>query len=95
MYADLIGERAINTFWLSLVKCHFAYMQLPFHLGVLAGRYQDTILDKSIVLYSFITYAIPTFVLALIILISYLVIQLHWFPTIGSVDIKYEPGHFG
>jgi peptide/nickel transport system permease protein len=63
-------------------------------IGALAGRYQDTFLDKTVVLYSFVTYAIPTFVLALIFLFIF-GYQLHWFPTVGSVDIKYDTGTFG
>lgn len=91
--STLIGERALNTFWLSLVSVVLLYL-LAIPLGVLAGRYQDSFLDKTIVLYSFITYAIPTFVLALIFLFIF-GYQLHWFPTVGSVDIKYDSGTAG
>ncbi|MBD7942967.1 MULTISPECIES: oligopeptide ABC transporter permease [Psychrobacillus] len=89
----LIGERAMNTFWLSLLSVVLLYL-LAIPLGVLAGRFQDTFLDKTIVLYSFITYAIPTFVLSLLFLFFF-GYKLHWFPTIGSVDIKYDAGTFG
>ena len=89
----LIGERALNTFWLSLLSVVLLYL-LAIPLGVLAGRFQDTFLDKTIVLYSFITYAIPTFVLSLLFLFFF-GYKLHWFPTIGSVDIKYDAGTFG
>ncbi len=89
----LIGERAMNTFWLSLLSVVLLYL-LAIPLGVLAGRFQDTFLDKTIVLYSFITYAIPTFVLSLLFLFFF-GYKLHWFPTIGSVDIKYDTGTFG
>lgn len=89
----LIGERALNTFWLSLVSAIFLYL-IAIPLGVLAGRYQDTFLDKTVVLYSFVTYAIPTFVLALIFLFIF-GYKLHWFPTVGSVDIKYDSGTVG
>lgn len=91
--ADLIGERAMNTLYLSLVSVILLYL-MAIPLGVLAGRYQNTLLDKSIVLYSFISYAIPTFVLALIFLFIF-GYQLEWFPTSGSVDIKYDVGTLG
>ena len=63
-------------------------------LGVLAGRYHNTWLDKSIILYSFISYAIPLFILALLFLFFF-GYTLDWFPTGGTVDIKYDPGTFG
>ena len=89
---DLIGERALNTFWLSLVSVIMLYaMAIP--LGVLAGRYHNSWLDKSIILYSFISYAIPTFILALLFLVFF-GYTLEWFPKSGTVDIKYDPGTF-
>lgn len=88
--STLIGERGLNTFWLSLLSVLLVYA-LAIPLGVLAGRYQDTFLDKSIVLYSFISYAIPTFVLALIFLYIF-GYRLQWFPTSGTVDIGLETG---
>ena len=90
--SSLIGERGLNTFWLSLLSVILVYL-LAIPLGVLAGRYQETWLDKSIVLYSFISYAIPTFVLALIFL-SIFGYRLQWFPTSGTVYIGLETGTF-
>ena len=90
---DLIGERALNTFWLSLVSVIMLYV-IAIPLGVLAGRYHNSWLDKSIILYSFISYAIPTFILALLFLFFF-GYTLDWFPTSGSVDIKHDPGTFG
>lgn len=89
---DLIGERALNTFWLSLVSVIMLYA-IAIPLGVLAGRYHNSWLDKSIILYSFISYAIPTFILALLFLFLF-GYTLDWFPTSGTVDIKHDPGTF-
>lgn len=91
--ANLIGDRALNTFWLSLVSVVLLYA-IAIPLGVLAGRYNDTILDKSIVFYSFIVYAIPTFVLGLISLFFF-GYELGWFPTSGTVSINADPGTLG
>jgi peptide/nickel transport system permease protein len=91
--ADLIGERAINTFWLSLLTTFLLYL-IAVPLGVLAGRYQNSLFDRAVVLYSFVTYAIPTFVLALIF-IYFFGFKLGWFPTSGSVDIRVENGTVG
>ncbi|MEK4762581.1 oligopeptide ABC transporter permease [Viridibacillus sp. FSL E2-0187] len=88
--STLIGERALNTLWLSLLSVFLLYA-IGIPLGVLAGRFQDTILDKIIVFYSFISYAIPTFVLALIFLFLF-GYQFPIFPTSGTVDVKYDPG---
>lgn len=91
--SQLIGDRALNTFWLSLLSVALLYL-LAIPLGVLAGRYQETWLDKSIVFYSFIVYAIPTFVLGLIFLFFF-GYELGWFPTSGTVGIQYESGTLG
>ncbi|MEK5334002.1 MULTISPECIES: oligopeptide ABC transporter permease [unclassified Lysinibacillus] len=88
--STLIGERALNTFWLSLLSVILVYL-LAIPLGMLAGRKQDTFLDKSIILYSFISFAIPTFVLSLVFLFVF-GYRLMWFPTSGTVDVGLESG---
>lgn len=91
--APLIGEKALNTLWLSLLSVILVYI-IAIPLGILAGRYQNSMLDKTVVLYSFISYAIPTFVLSLLFLFIF-GYQFDWFPTSGTVDVKYDPGTFG
>jgi peptide/nickel transport system permease protein len=91
--ASLIGDRGMNTLWLSLLSVILTYL-IAIPLGMIAGRYQNTLRDKSIVLYSFVSYAIPTFVLALIFLYIF-GYQLQWFPTSGTVDVGHEPGTAG
>ncbi|MFJ7825201.1 oligopeptide ABC transporter permease [Psychrobacillus sp. NPDC096623] len=91
--ANLIGDRALNTLWLSLLSVFLLYI-IAIPLGVISGRFQDSFLDKSIIFYSFIVYAIPTFVLGLINLFFF-GYELGWFPTSGTVDIKYESGTAG
>ena len=49
---SLIGERALNTFYLSLVAMILTYL-IAIPLGLLAGRYQDSRLDRGIVFYNF------------------------------------------
>ena len=88
--ADLIGEKALNTLWLSLVSVLLIYL-IAIPLGVMAGRYQNSTLDKSVVLYSYISYAIPTFVLALIFLYIF-GFNFPIFPTSGSVDVTIDKG---
>lgn len=91
--ADLIGKRAMDTLWLSLLSVFLLYL-IAIPLGIIAGRYQDSFIDKSIVFYSFVVYAIPTFVLGLINLFFF-GYELGWFPTSGTVDIKYDSGTLG
>ena len=79
--SELIGDRALNTLWLSLLSVFILYL-IAIPLGVLAGRYQNSFLDKTVVLYSFISYAIPVFILSLIFLFFF-GYQLQWFPTGG------------
>lgn len=88
--STLIGERGLHTLWLSLLSVILVYI-IAIPLGVLAGRYQESILDKSIILYSFISYAIPTFVLSLIFLFIF-GYRLQWFPTSGTVDVGLDEG---
>ena len=91
--SSLIGERGLHTLWLSLFSVVLVYL-IAIPLGILAGRYQNSLLDKSIVLYSYVSYAIPTFVLSLLFLYLF-GYQLSIFPTSGSVDVGYQPGTFG
>ncbi|WP_050615749.1 oligopeptide ABC transporter permease [Bacillus testis] len=90
--ASLIGDRALNTLWLSLLSAVLVYA-IAIPLGMLAGRYQNSFLDKFVVLYSYVSYAIPTFVLGLIFLFIF-GYSFGWFPTSGTVDVNADPGTF-
>ena len=89
----LIGERIGNTVWLSLLTLILTYL-IALPLGMIAGRFQNSWADKAIVVYTFITYSIPVFVFALILLwlFGY---TLGWFPTRGSVDSDVVSGTLG
>lgn len=89
----LIGERAVNTFWLSLLMVIIAY-GIAIPLGVVAGRYEDSIRDKSILVYTFILLAIPSFVFYLFALVLFGYI-LQWFPTSGYVSLDATAGTIG
>ena len=89
----LIGERIGNTVWLSLLTLIITYL-IALPLGMIAGRFQNSWADKVIVVYTFITYSIPVFVFALVLLwlFGY---TLGWFPTRGSVDSDVVAGTLG
>ncbi|KRM88195.1 oligopeptide ABC transporter permease [Lacticaseibacillus thailandensis] len=81
----LIGERAVNTFWLSLLTLIIVYA-IAIPLGVIAGRYEGSKRDKAIQIYSYVGLSLPSFVFFLfgIWLFGYV---LNWFPTTGSVAL--------
>ena len=89
----LIGERIGNTVWLSLLTLILTYL-IALPLGMIAGRFQNSWADKAIVVYTFITYSIPVFVFALVLLwlFGY---TLGWFPPRGSVDSDVVAGTLG
>lgn len=89
----LIGQRIGNTVWLSLLTLILTYL-IALPLGMIAGRFQNSWADKAIVVYTFITYSIPVFVFALILLwlFGY---TLGWFSTRGSVDSDVVAGTMG
>ncbi|QQK09036.1 oligopeptide ABC transporter permease [Miniphocaeibacter halophilus] len=80
----VIGSRVANTFSLSLLSLVLMYaIALP--LGIIAGRYNGSRIDKVITSYNFIALAIPGFVLYLVMLLIF-GYRLGWFPTSGTVS---------
>jgi peptide/nickel transport system permease protein len=88
----VIGERIGNTIRLAVVSILLTYL-IAVPLGLFSGRFQNSILDKIVVAYNFISFAIPMFVLALIMLLVF-GYRLDWFPTSGSVSISVDSGTF-
>ena len=86
----MLESRIANTFWLGLATLILTYI-IAIPLGVIAGRWPDTYTDKFIVTYSYVSFSIPIFVFALIMLYIF-GFTLGWFPTGGSVDVRVEPG---
>ncbi len=87
---QLIGQRALNTFWLALFTLILMYI-IGIILGILSGRFQDKLPDKIIVFYTFISLAMPTVVFGLINIFIF-AFKLKWFPIGGSVDAQYTAG---
>ena len=86
--ADLIGERIINTLYLSILTVVLTYL-IAVPLGMLAGRYQNSILDKIVVIYNFFSFAVPLFIFGLIMLFVF-GYRLGWFPTSGSQTLGLQ-----
>src|SRR5690625_1575383 len=89
---DLIQQRMTNTIWLALLTLIFTYI-IAIPLGITSGRYNDTWGDRLITGYTYIGFATPIFIFALITL-WILGFQLGWFPTGGSVQPGLTPGTF-
>lgn len=87
---ELISQRIVNTFWLSLVTLIFTYI-IAIPLGIVSGRYNDTWLDQAITGYTYLGFATPLFIFALVMLWVF-GFQLGWFPTSGSVAPGMSPG---
>ncbi len=86
----VIAGRAQNTFWLALLSLVLMY-GLAIPMGILAGRYNGSLLDQGINLYNFLTLSIPGFVMYLVTLLIF-GYRLKWFPTGGSVSIAAGEG---
>lgn len=87
---ELIGNRALNTFWLSLLTFFITYL-IAITFGILSGRYQGKFIDKAITFYTFLALAMPTIVLG-IINIYVFSIKLNIFPMGGTVATDVPPG---
>ena len=80
---ELIAQRLVNTFWLSLVTLILTYL-IAIPLGITSGRFNDTWADRLITGYTYVGFAAPLFIFALIMLWIF-GFQFGWFPTSGSV----------
>ena len=88
----LIGGRAANSLRLGIVSTFFTYLiALPF--GMFAGRFNNSWFDRFVVIYNYVSYAIPTFVLALLMVFIF-GYRLGWFPTFGSKNVTLTAGTF-
>lgn len=88
----VIGARAANTFALALFATVLSYI-IALPLGIKAGRNPGSKFDKGVILYNFISYAMPSFVLYLFTLLLFGYV-LKWLPTMGSVDPHVAKGTF-
>ncbi|MER2063140.1 MAG: oligopeptide ABC transporter permease [Alkalibacterium sp.] len=84
----VIAGRMGNTIRLSLLSVILTYL-IGLPLGILAGRYNESILDKMVLVYNFVSFAVPIFVLALLMvwIFGY---NLNWFPARGSISVNAE-----
>ncbi|NVY96629.1 ABC transporter permease [Lactobacillus sp. DCY120] len=79
----LIAQRGLNTFWLALFTMLMTYV-IGLPLGMYAGRHEGQWPDTLIRIYTYVTMAMPYFVI-LVLGVWIFGYQLNWFPTSGSV----------
>ena len=89
---ELIGERMINTFWLSVAALIFTYI-IALPLGIISGRFNDRLIDQFITGYTYLGFGTPLFIFALV-MVWLFGFNLGWFPTGGSVAPGLQPGTF-
>ncbi|EMS73164.1 ABC transporter permease [Ruminiclostridium cellobioparum] len=87
---ELIGNRAANTFWLSLLTLGITYI-IGISFGVISGRFNGKPVDKAISFYTFLALAMPSIVLG-VINIYFFSLKLNWFPMGGTVNVGMQPG---
>lgn len=89
---DLIGQRLANTFWLSVLSLIITYI-IAIPLGIISGRYNNRWPDQVITGYTYLGFATPLFIFALL-MVWFFGFYLGWFPTGGSVKPGLTPGTF-
>ena len=84
---DQLKQRVPNTLLLSLCVILATWL-VAIPMGVIQARWHDTALDKTLIVFSSIGMAVPSFFLALLMLIF--AVQTGWFPTGGLTSINYN-----
>jgi peptide/nickel transport system permease protein len=86
--ADKIMERLPITISLNVLSLALILI-LAIPIGVLAAVHQDSLFDKVTSVFVFIGFAVPTFWLALLLMILFGV-HLAWLPISGIRSLNYE-----
>lgn len=88
--ADLIADRAANTFFLAGYAALIA-VPLSILLGLLAALHRDTALDRLISTTTLAAISFPEYFVAYILILLFAV-QLGWFPSLASVQAGMSLG---
>ena len=86
--ADKILERLPITILLNVLSM-LLILFIAIPIGVLSAVHQDSLFDKATGVFVFIGFAIPTFWLALLLMIFFGV-NLNWLPISGIRSLNYE-----
>lgn len=85
---EKIGERMPVTIWLNVAGMVLIFM-VALPLGVLSAYRQNSIFDKSVTVFVFVGFAVPTFWLALLCMYYFGVVK-GWLPISGLKSYNYE-----
>lgn len=86
--ADKIMERLPITILINFLSL-LIIIAVAIPLGVLSAVHKDSLFDKVTTVFVFIGFAVPTFWLALLLMI-YFGIHLNWLPISGLRSLNYE-----
>lgn len=89
---EVIADRIWNTIVLAFFTVVITYM-IAVPLGVISGRWNDTVIDKAILGYNYLGFATPTFIFGLIMLFLF-GFYFDLMPTGGTVNPLLETGSF-
>ena len=84
---DLIGERLLNTFYLSFTALIVTYL-LAIPLGIISAVRQYSWVDKLSSLFAFIGLSIPEVFFALLLIL--MAARTGWFPIGGMESLDYD-----
>ena len=84
---DLVIERLPKTLQLGLVAYGGATV-LALTLGVIAGLYRDSLIDRLVMILAVFGYSMPNFFLGLLLIIFFS-LQLRWLPPSGSGTLAH------
>jgi peptide/nickel transport system permease protein len=85
---DKISERLPITIFINVVSL-LLILVVAIPLGVLAAAYKNSFFDKATTVFVFVGFAVPTFWLALLLMIFFGV-HLGWLPISGLKSLNYE-----
>ena len=83
---DKIKERIPVTLSLNIIALILEF-SIAIPIGIYAATHRDTIIDKSITVFVFIGFAVPTFWLALL-LMYFFGVKLNWLPISGLHSLQ-------
>src|SRR5690606_1350267 len=86
--ADILGPRLLNTIYLSVTSLVLSVI-IAIPLGVFTSLRPNTKFDYSLNMFAFAGISIPSFWLALMLIIIFAV-KLQWFPASGIETIGLE-----
>jgi peptide/nickel transport system permease protein len=85
---DKILERLPITIFINVVSL-ILILLVAIPIGVFSATYRDSLFDKATTVFVFLGFAMPTFWLALLMMILFGV-QLGWLPISGLKSLNYE-----